>query len=94
MVGPGQNSTYTILLCHGNAGNISNRVIPIKILHEQNFNIFIFDYQAYGLSEGSHSESRLYYDADGAWKYLLLDKNITPGKIIIWGTSLGGVVAA
>src|SRR5690349_9689973 len=40
----------TILFCHGNAGNISDRLDTIQFFHSLNWNVFIFDYRGYGKS--------------------------------------------
>lgn len=84
----------TVLICHGNGGNISHRVQLIKILHDLRLNVLIFDYRGYGQSEGEPSEEGTYKDAKAAWLYLIRKKDIAPSKIIIHGRSLGGAVAA
>ncbi len=91
---PHDSARATILLCHGNGGNISHRVQLIKILHDLNLNVLIFDYRGYGQSEGKPSEEGTYKDAKAAWLYLVRKKNIAPSNIIIHGRSLGGAVAS
>ncbi len=91
---PSKGAKYTILLCHGNGGNISHRTGQVDALNRHGFNVFIFDYAGYGLSEGSPSEQGLYDDAMHAWGHLITVKKTPPGDVIIWGTSLGGSVAA
>ena len=88
------NATYTILYCHGNAGNIGDRVDYLKIFHELELNCFIFDYHGYGNSSGKRpSQSRTSFDVVGAWEYLTKTKNIDPSTIILYGHSLGGGIA-
>lgn len=84
---------YTILFCHGNAGNISSRLGIIKLLSDLNLNIFIFDYRGYGKSKGTPSEEGIYEDVLAAYKYLVNVKNIPPSKIIVYGKSLGSAPA-
>ncbi|UCC17814.1 MAG: alpha/beta hydrolase, partial [Dehalococcoidales bacterium] len=48
----------------------------------------------YGESEGKPSELNTYGDAEAAWKYLVAERHIDPGKIIVFGRSLGGGVAS
>lgn len=86
-----QNAHYTILFCHGNAGNISHRLEKIKFFHTLGCNIFIFDYRGYGKSYGRPSEKGLYIDAQAAYDYLL-SRNINPEQIVGYGESLGGAV--
>ena len=91
---PCDSARATVLLCHGNGGNISHRVSLIKILHDLKLNVLIFDYRGYGQSEGEPSEMGTYKDAKAAWLYLVRKKDINPSNIIIHGRSLGGAVAA
>jgi fermentation-respiration switch protein FrsA (DUF1100 family) len=83
----------TVLWFHGNAGNITHRYPVIERLLEQQVAVFIVDYRGYGRSEGGPSEEGLYMDARGAWDYLLNERAIPPGRIILFGDSLGGAVA-
>ena len=91
---PAQGAAFTILLCHGNGGNIQHRIGQIKILNGQGYNVFVFDYAGYGMSGGEPSEQVLYDDAAGAWTYLTGRRMLSPSKVVVWGTSLGGSVAA
>jgi fermentation-respiration switch protein FrsA (DUF1100 family) len=80
---------YTVLFCHGNAGNISHRLEKIKFFHGLGCNVFIVDYRGYGRSEGRPSEKGLYLDAQGAYNYLL-SRGISFEQIIGYGESIGG----
>lgn len=91
---PAENSKGTILFFHGNAGNISHRLDSIAIFNRLGFSTFIFDYRGYGKSEGKPSEKGIYLDAEAAWNYLTQEKQLQPDKIILFGRSLGGNVAA
>jgi len=91
---PCDSSIATIMICHGNAGNISHRLETIKIFHDLGLAVFIFDYRGYGNSTGSPSEKGTYIDAEAAWDYLTNTKNIAPDSIILFGRSLGGPIAA
>ena len=91
---PAANAEFTILFCHGNGGNISHRLDSINLFNQLGFNCFIFDYRGYGLSEGKPTEQGTYTDASAAYKWLLKEKSIQPGNIIIFGRSLGASVAA
>ncbi len=91
---PAEKPRATLLFCHGNAGNISHRLDTLRIFHGLGLNVLIFDYRGYGLSEGSPSESGSYEDAQAVWRYLRDDLGIPADKILIFGRSLGGAVAA
>ncbi|MCP5047724.1 MAG: alpha/beta hydrolase [bacterium] len=83
-----------ILFCHGNAGNISQRIDTFNILCKLGYDTFIFDYRGYGHSEGRPSEKGTYLDAEAAWGYLVNEMNIEPKNIIVFGRSLGGGIAS
>jgi fermentation-respiration switch protein FrsA (DUF1100 family) len=92
---PHQDARATLVWFHGNAGNISDRLLNIKLLHDRiNTNIFIFDYRGYGQSEGSVSEKGTYLDGEAAIAYLLGRDDAAARKLILFGRSLGAAVAA
>ncbi len=91
---PSEDNRGTLLFFHGNAGNISGRIESISQFHELGLNVLIFDYRGYGKSEGRPSEQGTYLDAEAAWRYLTEIREVPPEKIILFGRSLGGGVAA
>lgn len=91
---PGAPGAATVLICHGNAGNISHRLDLLRLLHELGLGVLLFDYRGYGQSTGAPSESGTYRDARAAWNYLTEEKGVAPDRIILFGESLGGAVAA
>jgi len=84
----------TVLMFHGNGGNVSHRLETIAIFHELGYNAMIIDYRGYGLSDGSPSEQGTYRDAEAAWKYLTHKRKLDRNRIVIFGRSLGSAVAA
>ncbi|MDD4872643.1 MAG: alpha/beta hydrolase [Kiritimatiellae bacterium] len=86
--------SLSVLLCHGNGGNIGDRVDQVKIFHNMGFNVLIFDYRGYGTSTGKPTEKGTYYDALAAWNYLKVPKGIESKHIVVFGQSLGGAVAS
>jgi len=91
---PIEGASGVILFCHGNGGNISHRLESIQIFHRLGLDVFIFDYRGYGRSEGKPSEIGTYRDAEAAWRYLVEERQVSPNRIIVFGRSLGGAVAA
>lgn len=90
---PGEGP-FTLLWCHGNAGNISHRLDNIRLLHDLvGVSIFIFDYREYGRSTGKVSEEGTYRDAEGALAYLRSRSDLDPTRIVYFGRSLGSAVA-
>jgi len=91
---PAAHSAGTVLFFHGNAGNISHRLYSIEIFHQLGLDVLIADYRGYGESSGSPGEKGTYTDAQTAWDYLVGERGIPPGKIVVFGRSLGGAVAS
>lgn len=81
-----------VLFCHGNAGNISHRLETIRIVHGLGMGMCIFDYRGYGQSTGQPDVPGTFRDAQAAWE--MLSRTVPPQKIVVWGRSLGGAVAA
>ncbi|MBU0478441.1 alpha/beta hydrolase [bacterium] len=90
---PCEGAISTLLFCHGNAGNISDRLDSIDIFHNLGLNIFIFDYRGYGKSRGFPTEKGTYLDAMAAYSWLISEKKLDEDKLIIFGRSLGGSIA-
>jgi uncharacterized protein len=82
-----------VLVCHGNAGNISHRLDTCVALLATGVNVFVFDYRGYGRSRGRPSEEGTYLDAQAAYQWLR-QKHFAGTNIIAFGESLGGGVAA
>ena len=82
-----------VLVCHGNAGNISHRLDTCVALLATGVNVFVFDYRGYGRSQGRPSEEGTYRDAQAAYQWLR-QKGFAGTNIIAFGESLGGGVAA
>jgi len=91
---PAKNAQFTILFCHGNGGNIMHRLDNIQLLNNLGVNCFIFDYRGYGKSAGKVTEAGTYLDAKAAYNWLINEKKIDPQRIILFGRSLGGSIAA
>lgn len=91
---PADRPRCTMLFCHGNTGNISDRLGMIEVYHRLRMNVLIYDYRGYGKSGGVPTEQGTYRDAEAVWKHLTETRGIDPAGIVIWGRSLGGAVAA
>jgi fermentation-respiration switch protein FrsA (DUF1100 family) len=84
----------TMLLFHGNAGNISFRLGDLALLSTRlRVGVFLIDYRGYGLSEGRPSERGTRLDADAAARYLSRQRGIDSRHLIYFGRSLGAAVA-
>lgn len=92
---PADSSGLWLLICHGNAGNLSEFDRPVHYagLRRLGLNLLAFDYRGYGESEGAPSESGLYKDANAAYRLLREQRGVPPERIILFGHSLGSAVA-
>lgn len=89
---PADSARATLVIAHGNAGNISHRYPLLRSLQQRGFNVLMFDYRGYGRSEGSPSEDGIYKDGRAALDYALTLPEVRQDRVILWGTSLGGAV--
>jgi hypothetical protein len=91
---PAENEKGVVLFCHGNAGNLSDRLDSIGTFNDLGESVLIFDYRGYGRSSGKISEKGTYLDAEAAWDYLIRTRHKSSKDIVIFGRSLGGAIAA
>ena len=75
------------LYLHGNGGNLASRAARFKMMTADGSGLFALSWRGYGGSSGSPSEAALHADALQA--YQMLEREIDPGRIIIFGESLG-----
>jgi uncharacterized protein len=92
-IGARTESLGHLLLCHGNAGNVGDRVLHAALLTAAGFDVLLFDYRGYGHSSGRPSEEGTYRDARAALACLLEQPNVDAARVFYLGESLGGAVA-
>jgi fermentation-respiration switch protein FrsA (DUF1100 family) len=61
----------TLIWCHGNAGNITERAPMAAELAQRGISVLLFDWRGYGKSAGTPTESGLFRDALAAYDYVL-----------------------
>jgi fermentation-respiration switch protein FrsA (DUF1100 family) len=83
----------TLLFLHGNAENIGGCLDLALRTREAGHNLLLVDYRGYGESEGRPSEAGLYKDGRAALTYLRSRQGVDPGRIVVWGRSIGAAVA-
>lgn len=91
---PASDARATVLFLHGNAGSIVHRLDWLPMFQRLRLSALMVDYRGFGASTGSPSEAGTYADAEAAWRHLTEDRRIPPGRIVVFGESLGGAVAA
>ena len=82
-----------VIFSHGNGGNISSRLMKVKLLQAAGASVLMYDYRGYGRSTGRPSEQGTYLDALAYYDWLALEKKVPAGRIVSYGESLGAAVA-
>jgi len=84
----------TVLMCHGNSGNISHRLERVVAMHRQlGVDVLLFDYRGFGKSTGRPTEAGTHHDALAAYRYLTDQRALSASRIVLLGESLGAAVA-
>lgn len=84
----------TILIFHGNAGNIGHRVpIAIKLQEDLGCNVLMMEFRGYGSSTGYPDERGLMIDGQTGLDYIGSREDLRNTKIVVYGQSLGGALA-
>jgi uncharacterized protein len=92
---PAQSRAFgTVVQLHGNAENISTHFTSLAWMPARGFNVFTFDYRGYGASEGSPTLEGVQLDIDAAMQTLLSREDIDKDRVVMYGQSLGGALAA
>jgi fermentation-respiration switch protein FrsA (DUF1100 family) len=90
---PAKGSRLTLLVCHGNAGNVSHRLDRALLVQARlGLDVLLFDYRGYGQSEGRPDEEGTYRDGRAAWQWLRA-RGLGADRIVVFGESLGSGVA-
>ena len=80
---------YTVVVFHGNAGNISHRGHVADAIWRAGCSVLLVEYRGYGGNPGSPTEEGLYRDARAAARFLGSRDDIDPSRLIYFGKSLG-----
>lgn len=81
-----------VLLFHGNAGHIGDRVPKYRALYQAGFGVFLAEYRGYNGNPGRPSEDGLMADAASVLA-VLAERGVGPERIVLYGESLGTGVA-
>lgn len=90
---PVANARYTVLLSHGNGGNLTLVADNIEMFLDHDLSVLAYDYEGYGRSAGAPSLSRVFESTLAAYRYLTDELKIPAGKIILFGESFGTAVS-
>ena len=87
-VPPADPNGFTVLLLHGNAGNIGHRANRLRRMRDIGWGVLLLEYRGYGGNPGSPSEDGLTLDARAGLAELRR-RAIPPERSLLWGESLG-----
>lgn len=82
-----------VVFLHGNGGHRVHRLDDVDLLTSAGAEVVLFDYRGYAENAGEPSETGLAADARAAWDFVTLGLGVPPGRIVLFGESLGGGVA-
>jgi uncharacterized protein len=88
---PPQASKPLVIYFHGNGGALNLRADRFRWLTADGFGLLGVSYRGYGGSTGKPTESGLLLDAMAAYDFAAA--RFPPGRIVLWGESLGTAVA-
>ncbi|MEW5800325.1 MAG: alpha/beta hydrolase, partial [Bacteroidota bacterium] len=89
---PNAGESNIILYNHGNRDHLQFYWDRVELFYKMGFNVFIYDYQGYGMSEGEPSEAGVYSDATAAYANVR-SQGFADSSITVYGFSLGGAPA-
>lgn len=87
---PAEDARATILMLHGNAGNISHRLFKTAPLVKAGVSVLLIDYRGFGKSEGKIARGEdLVQDGRAALQWLIKEKQVPAEQIVLFGESIG-----
>ena len=89
---PARADGPVVLLFHGTAGHIGDRVPKYRALYEAGFGVFLAEYRGYNGNPGKPSEAGLMADAASVLAALAA-RGVGPERTVLYGESLGTGVA-
>lgn len=91
---PDSSNGISIFFTHGNAGNVVYQYQLMEPLVERGYTVFLWDYSEFGFSSGKATRKNVYKDAHVALDYFKANCVESTNKIVLYGQSLGGHLAA
>lgn len=86
---PSREGAPSLIYFHGNAGNIGDRGYKVRPYLDAGFGVLLVSWRGYGGNPGSPTEEGFYDDARAALDFIEAE-GVTPGRVILYGESIGG----
>ena len=83
----------TVVFFHGNAENISTHLGSVYWLPDFGYQAFLFDYRGFGRSGGDIDLDGIHEDALAALEKALALPEVDPGRVVVFGQSIGAPLA-
>lgn len=83
----------TVIFSNGNDKNINRFWSWVEALWECGYNVFIYDYEGYGKSDGEPSDEACFRDVRAAIDHVRARSGINNSKIVYMAISMGNYVA-
>jgi hypothetical protein len=77
---------------HGNGGHIGYRADRLRRFAGEGYGVLMAEYRGYAGNSGTPTETGLLADGEAALDFLK-GEGVAPGRIVLWGESLGSGVA-
>src|SRR5271170_1090561 len=90
----GRYAHLTVLFLPDGNGSLADSIPTLASLHNLGINVFAFDYRGYGQSTATRpNQQNMIHDADSAWQYLTISRNIPAPQIVPYGIGVGASLA-
>lgn len=83
----------TVIVHHGQGANVAHYFPTVEVFHRIGTNVFLYDYEGFGKSDGPLTHDALRRDGEAAYFFVRNEKRIPTNQIIHCGISLGTGVA-
>jgi len=90
---PANEGMPTLLFFHGNAGDWYSTTFLTARLAARGYGVLAAEYRGFSGNPGTPSESGLYEDARGAWRFLREERGLAADDIVLVGNSIGSGAA-
>lgn len=89
---PARDGAPVLVLFHGNAGHLGHRAAKAQLYLAAGWGVLLPAYRGYSGNAGKPTEQGLYTDGRAALDWLAA-QGIAPGRIVVYGESLGSGIA-
>lgn len=81
---------YTLIYSHSEGEDVGGAVVEMmEVAEETGCDVFCYDYSGYGLASGKPSERKCYADIRASYDYIVKERGVHPGRVVLFGKSLG-----